>query len=261
MTRQATLILAIILSAIPIIAFILSKNADSKDSTPSNLVLWVWERPENLYFLTGEAITYAYLSGTATATDNGWVFKPRQQPLRVDKDAPKISVIRIEDKTQLTSLTSLPLTEITDFILTLCNPSSQSAGCQLDFDALEGQLDYYREFLVKLRAGLDEKTPLSITALLSWCTTNEKWLSSLPVDEIVPMFFELGKEGSIYWSKIDSESLLLPPICQRSIGISHENKWPHESYFKNKKIYVFNYQLWDKRNWTIMISKLNEMLM
>ena len=41
--------------------------------------------------------------------------------------------------------------------------------------------------------------------------------------------------------------------------ISAISKLP-KATLKNKKIYVFNYQLWDKKNWTIMISKLNETL-
>lgn len=61
---------------------------------------------------------------------------------------------------------------------------------QVDFEAAPSQRAFYRRVLERVRARRPT-TWLSITALSSWCL-DDRWTAGLPVDDIVPMAFELG---------------------------------------------------------------------
>ena len=62
-----------------------------------------------------------------------------------------------------------------------------------------------------VRRALGTGVFLSITALASWCTP-QSWMAGLPVDEVVPMFFRMGRTRV--------EPPLAFPACQSSAGIS-----------------------------------------
>src|SRR5207245_3835544 len=71
------------------------------------------------------------------------------------------------------------------------------AGVQVDFDATASQRAFYRELLERLRARLAPGTPISITALASWCV-GDHWLGDLPIDEAVPLRFRMGPVNEPY---------------------------------------------------------------
>ena len=64
-------------------------------------------------------------------------------------------------------------------------------GVQIDFDATLSERDAYRALIHDVRKRLGPATPLSITALASWCIGDD-WLNGLPVDEAIPMLFRMG---------------------------------------------------------------------
>ena len=228
-----------------------------------NLVLWVWERPENLYFMKNENVTYAFLVGTVTKTDNGLIPYPRKQPLRIPDNSKRVAVVRIEDKSNRKLFTDHDLEQISNFIINSCTKLENNISCQIDFDATQSQLDFYKRLLVAVRTKLPANIKLSITSLVSWCTTNEEpWFIDSPIDEIIPMFFRLGVEANTYWNKITQETLILNRACQKSIGISTDEELPGKVYLKDKIIYIFNNRHWNRSNWDIIKSniknKLNE---
>lgn len=233
------------------------------NKTSQNIALWVWERPENLYFMKNEKVTYAFLAGTATKTNEDMVLYPRRQPLRIPNNSKTIAVVRIEDRSDGKPLTDLDMEQISDFVVKSCMKLKGNMGCQIDFDAAQSQLDFYKKLLVVIRAKLPTEMKLSITSLVSWCTTNDKpWFINSPVDEVVPMFFRLGTDSSVYWNKIHQGTLALNPICQGSVGISTDEELPGKAYLEDKIIYIFNNQYWNRSNWAIIKSnienKLNE---
>jgi len=173
-----------------------------KKSTKSNtpIIIWVWERPENLYFLKEKNVTFAYLSGTVTKTNDVLVYYPRRQPLRIPDNSNTIAVIRIEDKSDKHEFNNQDLLDISEYIAKSCQEKETNLGCQIDFDAVESQTDFYKKLVTNVREKLPQNIKLSITALVSWCTSGTPWFNGLPIDEAVPMFFRLGKR-KIYIGK------------------------------------------------------------
>lgn len=243
-----------------VIAIVLSivyyRSVAPRRENPLDLVLWVWERPENLYFMKKEKVTYAYLAGTITKTDTGLTLYFRQQPLRIPDDSTTVATIRIEDKAKETTFGDSDIQEISDFVVSACLKDRKNISCQIDFDAGQSQIDFYKKLILAVRSKLPEGVKLSLTALLSWCIDNDPWFDNLPLDEIVPMFFRLGKDSNIYWQKISQEDLILNPLCQKSIGISTDEQLPGKKYLKNKEIYIFNNDYWDKYNWGIIKARI-----
>lgn len=264
MKKLNKLFLFPVLLVIVIVLFAVFKNLFINfRKTSQNLVLWVWERPENLYFMNREDVIYAYLAGSVTKTDNDLIFYPRRQPLRIPNNSKTISVVRIEDKSNRKLFTDPDLEITSNFILNSCTKLKGNISCQIDFDATLSQIDFYKRLLVTIRNKLPTDIHLSITSLLSWCTTNNKpWFDGLSIDEIVPMFFRLGTDFDIYRNKITQGTLILNQACQKSIGISTDEELPGKVYLKDKIIYIFNNQYWNRSNWDIIKSnienKLNE---
>lgn len=239
---------------------LISYNLNSKNEPNINFVLWVWERPENLYFIKNQNVSYAYLSGTITKTNTGLVTYPRQQPLRIPDNSKTQAVVRIEDISKGGELTDMDITPISDFVVRFCTKLKGNIACQIDFDAGQLQLEFYKRLLTSVRNSLPREIKLSITSLLSWCTVDRPWFADSQLDDITPMFFQLGREANIYWRKIANGELELNSLCQKSIGISTSGQIPNKKYLTNKIIYIFNNDYWNLTNWNIIKSKLENKL-
>src|ERR1051325_2093640 len=153
-----------------------------------SVMLWAWERPEDLRFIKTDDVGVAFLAGTIhlgkTAKSS-----PRMQPLRISLKTKLVAVVRIE-----TSRTArLDQHQVEDCLRYLAEVSTlpRVSMVQIDFDATVSERKFYRQLLVKLRQQLPSSTPISITALASWCI-GDQWIADLPIDEAVPMLFRMG---------------------------------------------------------------------
>ena len=72
-------------------------HADTRgiNATPS-LVLWAWERPEDLRFLDPTKAGVAFLAGTVRLGPKGMSYCPRMQSLQVARETKLVAVVRIE---------------------------------------------------------------------------------------------------------------------------------------------------------------------
>ena len=107
------------------------------------------------------------------------------QPLRVMSGVPLMAVVRLESN-------SVPLPDagaVSHDILTLAG--ERPDALQVDFDARLSEREWYRRLLGSLRREMKASTPLTITALASWCDRDD-WLEGLPIDDAVPMLFRMG---------------------------------------------------------------------
>lgn len=225
------------------------------------IVLWVWERPENLYFINDKNISFAYLSGTVTKADKNLEYYSRRQPLRIPDKSNTISVIRIEDRSKDHIFEDKNLPEISDYIVKSCIEKTSNTACQIDFDATESQIEFYKKLVASVRDKLPKEMKLSLTALVSWCVNDKAWFDELPIDEVVPMFFRLGREENIYWQRISEGRLNISKSCQKAVGVATDETMPNKIYVKNKPIYIFNNEYWTSKNWDIMkleIQKIYE---
>jgi hypothetical protein len=183
------------------------------------LVLWAWERPEDLRQLDA-GIGVAFLAQTVTISGDHFAVHPRLQPLRVRAANPLIAVTRIETGgSGPAGLTGAAVDAIASTITrTVTRPRVRAA--QIDFDATVSERDFYRALIDRVRRRLNPSMPLSITALASWCVGDD-WLDGLPIDEAVPMLFRMGPVNAPFRRLAIREAV---PTPSRRDGNCHEQR-------------------------------------
>jgi hypothetical protein len=91
---------------------------------------------------------------------------------------------------------------------------------------------------------MPEKTPLTITSLASWCV-GDSWFNDFPVDEAVPMAFEMGADDKSIRDFLSKENDWREPLCRGSYGISIDD--PLNVKLKpERRIYYFKSRAWQK---------------
>jgi Protein of unknown function (DUF3142) len=208
------------------------------------LILWAWERPEDLKNIDANRFAVAFLAQTLVLKGDEVVFDPRKQQLDVSPETKLIAVTRIESQKQTgqrASLSELQLQKLIPLILRTRELRNVSA-IQIDFDAASSEREFYRRLLLDLRAKLPDNVPLSMTALASFCV-GDRWLDDLPVDEAVPMIFRMGADDRVIKNLLASGEDFREPLCQRSYGIAVDE--PVEIKFKpERRVYIFNDRSW-----------------
>ena len=227
------LVLAVILTLSLLVSF------DAPRAAPMarlpRLVLWAWERPVDLRALPSD-VGVAFLAQTITATARASVVLPRRQPLRVAPGTSLMAVTRIE-----TPGGDPGLGQVADIARAIAATAAlpRVAAVQVDFDATLSQRPMYRQLLHAIRRELPRATPLSITALASWCMQDD-WLDDLPIDEAVPMLFRMGPAEEPL--RAAAAARLRAPACRSAIGTSLDE--PLTITRGRTRVYVFNPQPW-----------------
>src|SRR3954471_14308996 len=197
-----------------------SRNRLDERQFPA-VMLWAWERPEDLSFLDSQKYGVVFLAQTLTLKGDEVVFTPRHQPLQLPPDAKVMAVTRIESQKitgQKPALSASQRQQLVKLILRTLETGRVSA-IQIDFDALVSERDFYRALLQDLRAQLPDNVPLSMTALASFCI-GDRWLDALPVDEAVPMIFRMGADDRNVKNMLTGGDVFREPLCRRSYGIA-----------------------------------------
>jgi hypothetical protein len=201
------------------------------------LMLWAWERPVDLRGLpAGTGV--AFLAQTITTAREAHVISPRRQPLHVDPGTALMAVTRIEAPGDAPSSAGA-VEEIARAIAATAT-LPQVDGVQIDFDARVSQRAMYRQLLHAVRRLLPPETPLSMTALASWCLDDD-WLDDLPIDEVVPMLFRMGPSESAHRNTADGR--LHAAACRNAVGVSLDE--PLTTRGGRRRLYVFNAHPWD----------------
>jgi Protein of unknown function (DUF3142) len=244
--------------------------------------LWAWERPEDLRFLKAQDIGVAFLAGTIEiawqppgSEKSGVKLRPRRQPLHVLDTTPLMAVVRIETSrdswhqrgnyganVSATNSTERLYTdeqrdEVLQMILALARlGTSRVQALQIDFDASESEQPFYADLLAEVRERMPGTTPLSITALASWCI-GDPWLDRLApgtIDEAVPMLFRMGHGSGDVISYVESGREFKSSPCYESVGLSTDENFSEAAQksrirarfleLDRKRVYVFSPQPW-----------------
>jgi hypothetical protein len=220
------------------------------------VVLWAWERPEDLRSLDANRFAVAFLAQTLVLKDDDIILKPRHQPLEVSPDTKLMAVTRIESAKQTGQRSALSDAQ-KDRLISLVMRTRELekvAAIQIDFDAAVSERGFYRGLLRDLRAQLPDSMPLSMTALASFCI-GDRWLEGLPVDEAVPMIFRMGADTGPVKNWLATGNDFGEPLCRQSYGIALDE--PLEIKFeKSRRIYVFNNHSWTAED----LSSLQQMI-
>ena len=208
------------------------------------VVLWAWERPEDLKSLDSNRFAVAFLAQTLVLKNYEVIMDPRHQPLDVSPETKLMAVTRIEslkNTGERAALSDAQRKKVVDLILRTMRLRNVSA-IQIDFDAASSERDFYRALVHDVRANLPDNVPLTMTALASFCV-GDRWLSDLPVDEAVPMIFRMGADDRTIKSFLSSGEDFREPLCQKSYGIAIDE--PLDIKFKpGRRVYVFNHRSW-----------------
>jgi hypothetical protein len=215
-------------------------SSNSMSKLPS-VVVWAWERPEQLDFIDPAKVGVAFLAATITLRDDTVLVRPRLQPLTVPDGSLLIAVARIEsDRKAHPHLTPEQLIQSVGAIDRLAK-LPKVVAVQIDFDALLSERAFYRNLLLSLRKTLPPTTALSITALASWCQ-GDNWLDELPIDEAVPMLFRMGAQEHAIREQLSISGNFNSTKCQNSVGYSIDE--PHPVIPTPKRSYYFNLRSW-----------------
>jgi hypothetical protein len=208
-----------------------------------SLMLWAWQRAENLNFIDTRTTGVAYLAGTARILPNGFPeFEPRLQPLSLQPGTPLLAVVRIESATPHAQAQTAP------FLQCLSQVIHQPAirGLQIDFDARVSERAFYLSLLQALKA--QSAVPVGVTALASWCA-GDRWLDHAEIAEAVPMFFRMGKDETHNMQVTSS-------LCASSIGLSTDEPWPLHRPPGLQRIYVFSPRAWNREMYSRTLQRI-----
>lgn len=217
------------------------------------LMLWAWERPEDVRAFQGSQETgVAFLGATIRVSKSYCRTLPRRQPLFCAPNQYVIPVVRIEtdrrnppvfDETQIATVVS-------EIVKTASYPHCR--GVQIDFDASKSERASYQTILYRVRRALPPEMYLSMTAIASWCT-GDYWLAGLPVDEVVPMYFDMGvtaNSQSQYLETIpDGNRVSIGKNCKchSALGFSTAEIFPlRPTQYLGKRIYFFSNHPWQQ---------------
>jgi len=207
------------------------------------LVLWAWERPEDLRFLDPTRVGVAFLAATLRLGPKGVSYRPRMQPLQIAQETSLVAVVRIE-----TTAGAVLDPETARRVAGEIARAGRLPGVvalQVDFDATTSQRSFYRTLLVELRQQLPPSMPISITALTSWCI-GDPWMSGLPIDEAVPMLFRMGTGQAEVTNWMRSGHEFRDAACRTSVGVSLDEPWPKLPF--GRRTYAFSPSPWTERS-------------
>jgi hypothetical protein len=216
-------------------------SSDDRMGDLPRLMLWAWERPEDLRFVNPREVGVAFLAETITLSGDRTITRPRLQPLALAPETMRVAVARVEADARRRPRLSDEQRDRVVAELTKLARGENVAAIQIDFDALRSERPFYRALLGDLRSRLPATTRLSITALASWCLGDD-WIADLPIDEAVPMLFRMGADRENITLRLEAGDDFSVPVARHSVGISTDE--PLGARFADRRVYVFNPRPW-----------------
>lgn len=215
-------------------------DASAAPTPPSRLVVWAWERPEDLRFLPPGA-EIAVQSGFVELSGDRAYAHGRRFPLLARPGQVTTAVVHIQIDPHRPLLWTPALRADAARAAVQLADAPGMKRVQIDFEVPASQRQVLLDLLTDVRAALPPSTPLSMTALASWCE-HEDWLRRAPVDEIAPMLFRMGPEGGVIVRRLAAGGDF-QPVCRSALAVSADMPLPQAP--AGRRVYLF-----DPRSWT-----------
>jgi hypothetical protein len=216
------------------------------------LMLWAWDRNDDLRFLNASDTGVAFLAATVILRGDSVVLEPRRNPITLPERTRRAAVVHVQtDQTQPPTLSQNQLRRFVE-MLAAVNGEVPNDVLQIDFEAVASQ----RVFLIDAIAVLRERLPqaaISATALASWCS-NESWTERLAADEVVPMLFRMGYDGRKVRAQVQSGGGFRSEACRSSLGIATDELPPVLP--PARRIYVFNPRRWTAETYNVVRARI-----
>ncbi len=216
------------------------------------VVLWAWERTEDLRFLKPGEAGVAFLARTVEVDRKGQKVRSRRNPLHVPPGTPLVAVVRLE--LHQPGPSNEQGGEIVKAIRDLWDLPGV-LGLQIDFDATRSQRAFYRDLLHRLQKTRPPGMSLTITALGSWCL-GDPWIRGLPVDEAVPMLFQMGPESMAVRDGLARRGDFTVSLARSSVGYSLDE--PFLPVPRGRRVYAFNPRPWTERDFHALKARLGQ---
>ncbi len=234
-----------------------TRNRVDENNFP-RVILWAWERPEDLQFLDSQRFGVAFLAQTLTLKDDDVLVIPRRQPLKVAPATRLIAVTRIESQKTTHARAVFSDSQrrklVAHIVRTMELPNA--AAIQVDFDAVTSERVFYHKLLEDLRRSLPDNIPLSMTALASFCI-GDRWLKDVPVDEAIPMVFRMGTDSKHIKNLLAEGGDFREGLCRRSYGVALDE--PVKTKFDgSRRVYVFNSRAWTQTDVATLTERLGQ---
>lgn len=238
----------------------------SLDTEMPRKILWAWERPEDLRFLDPKEFGVAFLAQTITLEQDRVNSRQRRQPLEIADGTYLIAVTRIETVKEYGKRPTFSDEMISQIVAQIVQTKTLKnvRSIQIDFDAVASERSAYRRLMVKLAeelgarnkgqgasaasttspspSSLVPRVSLTMTSLASWCT-GDAWFNDFPVDEAVPMVFEMGADSDKIKTYLRNGNDWQEPLCRASYGISME-EGKFEGMKDGRRMYFFKRSPW-----------------
>jgi hypothetical protein len=230
---------------------LLSQRARLQVQLPP-LMLWVWDRNDDLRFLDATDTGVAVLAATLTLRGDRVALEPRHNPIQLPERMRRAAVVHVEtDRAEPPTLGPNQLRRFVE-ALAAVNDEVPNEVLQIDFEALASQ----RTFLIDSIAALRGRIPgavITATALASWCA-NESWIEQLAADEVVPMLFRMGYDGRKVRAQLENGGDFRNEACRSSLGIA-TNELP-AVLPGGRRIYVFNPRHWSAETYNVVRARV-----
>lgn len=194
----------------------------------------------------------AFLARTVEVDRKGQKVRSRRNPLHVPPGTPLVAVVRLE--LHQPGPSNEQGGEIVKAIRDLWDLPGV-LGLQIDFDATRSQRAFYRDLLHRLQKTRPPCMTLTITALGSWCL-GDPWIRGLPVDEAVPMLFQMGPESTAVREALARRGDFTVSLARSSVGYSLDE--PFLPVPSGRRVYVFNPRPWTERDFHALKARLGQ---
>lgn len=195
--------------------------AASKQAPP-RLMLWSWYQEDDFRKLLDRDTGVAY-RGLSLQFDgqNDVSADPRMVPVRIAPETYQMLVIRFDYRadTRPAVAFSAQQRQLAVKMIAEMMALAKPRALQIDFDAPQSARPFYRHLLTDIRGVIGPDIFLSMTALVSWCDSSQSWMAGLPVDEIVPMAFNMGQATGVVLTMLRSGGQLAFGGCRGSLGV------------------------------------------
>jgi hypothetical protein len=216
------------------------------------MVLWAWERPEDLRF-AGPDIGVAVLAGSIMLSGETVRVTGRRYPALTLPGQRIVGVVHVEIDRREPLVWSPSQREATVARIFELAENPRFDEIQIDFEVRASERQVLLDVLRAVRAALPARQELSMTALASWCDT-ERWLGSAPVEEVVPMLFRMGPTGENLKRRLATGGDFGDHNCRRSLGIAVDT--PPYGLPSGRQIYIFNPHSWNSEALDVILRDL-----
>jgi hypothetical protein len=216
------------------------------------LMLWAWDRDDDLRFIDAGDTGVAYLAATLTLRGEDVVLAARHNSLTLPPGVHRVAVVHVEtDRAAPPVQSSAQLGRLVEAIAAV-DEAVPHRVLQVDYEAPASQRAFLIDAIVALRARLPGAA-ISVTALASWCF-NENWTGWLDADEIVPMLFRMGYDGRRLRAHLAGGGDFRGAQCRSSLGVATDEL--PAALPPGKRVYAFSPRRWTPETYQMIRARM-----